>query len=296
MTVPSASSASSASEPFGAQDVQPAPYAAAARIKRTTVRDIQAYKTRGERFATLTSYDRLSAAVFDEAGIPLLLVGDSAGNNVLAYDDTLPVTVDELIPLCRAVVRGAPHAMVVADLPFGSYQSSPEQALATAVRFVKETGVQAIKLEGGVGLAPAVHLIVSAGIPVIAHIGFTPQSLHAFGGYRVQGRGADGHQLVRDAAALAEAGAFAIVLEMVPATVAAQVTKEIAIPTIGIGAGVDCDGQILVWQDMAGLSPKPTPKLVKAYADLRGALREAAQAYAAEVRDGAFPGPENTYE
>jgi 3-methyl-2-oxobutanoate hydroxymethyltransferase len=275
---------------------QPAPYGAAARIKRTTVRDIQAYKTRGERFATLTSYDRQSAAVFDEAGIPLLLVGDSAGNNVLAYDDTLPVTVEELLPLCRAVVRGAPHAMVVADLPFGSYQSSPAQALATAVRFVKETGVQAVKLEGGAALAPAVHAIVAAGVPVIAHIGFTPQSLHAFGGYRVQGRGADGDQLVLDAAALADAGAFAIVLEMVPSAVAAQVTKELAIPTIGIGAGAECDGQILVWQDMAGLSPQPTPKLVKAYADLRGTLRAAAAAYAAEVRDGVFPGPENTYD
>lgn len=286
----------SAAQPAPEKDSQQAPYAAAPRIKRTTVRDIQAYKARGERFATLTSYDRQTAAVFDEAGIPLLLVGDSAGNNVFAYDDTLPVTVEELLPLCRAVVRGAPHALVVADLPFGSYQASPEQALATAVRFVKESGVQAVKLEGGAALAPAVHLIVSAGIPVIGHLGFTPQSLHAFGGYRVQGRGEDGDQLVRDAAALAEAGAFAIVLEMVPGPVAAQVTKEVPVPTIGIGAGVECDGQILVWQDMAGLSPKPMPRLGKAYADLRATLRAAAQSYAEEVRSGTFPGPENTYE
>ncbi len=275
---------------------QPAPYAAAGRIKRITVRDIQAYKTRGERFATLTSYDRQSAAVFDEAGIPLLLVGDSAGNNVLAYDDTLPVTVEELLPLCRAVVRGARHAMVVADLPFGSYQVSAEQALTTAIRFVKETGVQAVKLEGGAALAPSIHAIVAAGVPVVAHLGFTPQSLHAFGGYRVQGRGEDGAAIVRDAKVLAEAGAFAVVLEMVPGPVAARVTKEIGVPTIGIGAGPDCDGQILVWQDMAGLSPQPTPKLVKAYADLRGALRDAATAYAAEVRDGAFPSADHTYD
>ncbi|HVV30063.1 MAG TPA: 3-methyl-2-oxobutanoate hydroxymethyltransferase [Mycobacteriales bacterium] len=277
------------------ENANPAPYAAAARIKRTTVRDIQAFKERGERFATLTSYDRQSAAVFDEAGISLLLIGDSAGNNMLAYDDTLPVTVDELLPMCRAVVRGAPHALVVADLPFGSYQESPQQALATAVRMVKEGGVQAVKLEGGAALAPAVHAIVAAGVPVVAHLGFTPQSLHAFGGYRVQGRGADGDQIVADAVALAEAGAFAIVLEMVPAEVASRVTATIPVPTIGIGAGPDCDGQILVWMDMAGLSPRPMPKLVKSYADLRGTLLDAARAYAQDVQAGSFPGPEHSY-
>lgn len=276
-------------------DPQPAPYAAATRIRRTTVRDVQAFKARGERFAMLTSYDRQTAAVFDEAGIPLLLVGDSAGNNVLAYDDTLPVTVEELLPLVRAVVRGAPHAMVVADLPFGSYQAGPQQALETAVRFVKEGGAQAVKLEGGARLRPAVEAIVAAGVPVMAHLGFTPQSLHAFGGYRVQGRGQDGEQIVRDAVALAEAGAFAVVLEMVPAEVAATVTAQCPVPTIGIGAGAACDGQVLVWLDMAGLSPRPTPKLVKSYADLRGTLLTAAREYAAEVRSGAFPGPEHTY-
>jgi len=274
----------------------PAPYGAAARIKRTTIRDVQAFKERGEKFAVLTSYDRQSAAVFDEAGIPLLLVGDSAGNNVLAYDDTLPVTVEELLPLCRAVVRGAPHALVIADLPFGSYQESPEQALRTAIRFMKESGVQAVKLEGGARLAPAVRAIVAAGIPVMAHIGFTPQSLHAFGGYRVQGRGEDGEQLVRDAAELSDAGAFAIVLEMVPGDVAERVTAKVPVPTIGIGAGPACDGQVLVWQDMAGFTPPPMAKLAKAYADLRGTLRTAAATFAAEVRDGAFPGPEHTYQ
>lgn len=272
-----------------------APYAAAARITRTTVRDVQAFKQRGARFAMLTSYDRLTAAIFDEAGIPLLLVGDSAGNNALAYDDTLPVTVDELLPLVKAVVRGAPHAMVIADLPFGSYQAGPGQALATAIRFVKEGGAQAVKLEGGARLLPAVEAIVAAGVPVMAHLGFTPQSLHAFGGYRVQGRGEDGDQLVRDAVALAQAGAFAVVLEMVPGEVARAVTAACPVPTIGIGAGADCDGQVLVWTDMAGLTPPPYPKLVKTYADLRGSLLAAAQRYAADVLAGAFPGPEQTY-
>ena len=275
---------------------QPAPYGAAPRIKRTTVRDVQAYKDRGERFAMLTSYDRQTASVFDEAGIPIVLVGDSAGNNVLAYDDTLPVTVEEMLSMCRAVVRGAPHAMVVGDLPFGSYQEGPAQALHTAVRFVKEAGVQGVKLEGGLNVVPSVHAIVAAGIPVMAHIGFTPQSLHAFGGYRVQGRGENGERLHADALALAEAGAFAIVLEMVPADVASRVTASVPVPTIGIGAGPDCDGQVLVWTDMAGLTPEPRPKLVKAYADLRTTLRDAASAYAAEVRDGVFPGPDQTYE
>lgn len=272
-----------------------APYGATPRLRRTSVRDIQAYKERGERFAMLTSYDRQTAAVFDEAGIPLLLVGDSAGNNVLAYDDTLPVTVEEMLPLVRAVVRGAPHALVIADLPFGSYQVSAEQALTTAVRFVKEGGAQGVKVEGGPRIAGAVESIVGAGVPVLAHLGFTPQSLHAFGGYRVQGRGADGDQLVQDAVAVVAAGAFAVVLEMVPAEVAERVTKELPVPTIGIGAGPSCDGQVLVWLDMAGLSPQPTPKLVKAYADLRGTLLAAAREYAAEVRDGAFPGPDHTY-
>jgi len=273
----------------------PAPYGAAARARRTTVRDVSGFKERGERFAMLTSYDRQSAAVFDEAGIPILLVGDSAGNNVLAYDDTLPVTVEELLPMVRAVVRGAPHAMVVADLPFGSYHSSPQQALETAVRFVKEGGAQAIKLEGGARLLPAVKAIVDAGVPVMAHLGFTPQSVHAFGGYRVQGRGAEGEHIIQDARALAEAGAFAVVLEMIPAPVATRVSAECPIPTIGIGAGPDCDGQVLVWGDMAGLSPQPTARLVKAYADLRGTLLTAARDYAAEVRDGVFPGPEHSY-
>ena len=263
--------------------------------KRVRVHHLRAMKERGERFAMLTSYDQLTAEIFDEAGIPVLLVGDSAANNVLGYETTLPVTVDELLPLVRAVSRGAQHALVVADLPFGSYQSSPEQALATSVRFMKEGGAHAVKLEGGVAVVPQVSALVTAGIPVMAHIGFTPQSEHGLGGYRVQGRGDDGDRLVRDALALEEAGAFAVVLEMVPADVAKRVTAELAIPTIGIGAGVDCDGQVLVWQDMAGLRSGPMPRFVKQYADLRTTLDGAARAFAGDVAARTYPGEEHTY-
>jgi 3-methyl-2-oxobutanoate hydroxymethyltransferase len=263
--------------------------------KRVRVHHLRAMKERGERFAMLTSYDQLTAEIFDDAGIPLLLVGDSAANNVLGYETTLPVTVDELLPLVRAVARGAHRSMVVADLPFGSYQVSPEQALETAVRFMKEGSAHAVKLEGGEQVAPQVRALVDAGVPVMAHIGFTPQSEHQLGGYRVQGRGDTGDELVRAALALQDAGAFAVVLEMVPADLAKRVTAELVIPTIGIGAGVDCDGQVLVWQDMAGLRRGPFPRFVKHYADLRGALGEAAQAFAADVRDREFPGEEHTF-
>jgi 3-methyl-2-oxobutanoate hydroxymethyltransferase len=278
----------------------PAPYgsgpaAAATPPKRVRVHHLRAMKERGERFAMLTSYDQLTAEIFDQAGIPLLLVGDSAANNVLGYATTLPVTVDELLPLVRAVSRSAQHAMVVADLPFGSYQSSPEQALATSVRFMKEGGAHAVKLEGGAPVAPQVSALVTAGIPVMAHVGFTPQSEHGLGGYRVQGRGEQGDRLVLDALALQEAGAFAVVLEMVPADVAKRVTAELAIPTIGIGAGVDCDGQVLVWQDMAGLRAGQMPRFVKQYADLRTALDGAARAFADDVAARAYPGEEHTY-
>ncbi|HET9946015.1 MAG TPA: 3-methyl-2-oxobutanoate hydroxymethyltransferase [Actinomycetes bacterium] len=263
--------------------------------KRVRVHHLKAMKERGERFAMLTSYDQLTAEIFDEAGIPLLLVGDSAANNVLGYETTLPVTVDELLPLVRAVARGAHRSMVVADLPFGSYQVSPAQALETAVRFMKEGSAHAVKLEGGAQVAAQVRALVDAGVPVMAHIGFTPQSEHQLGGYRVQGRGETGDELVRAALALQDAGAFAIVLEMVPADVAKRVTAELVIPTIGIGAGVDCDGQVLVWQDMAGLRRGPFPRFVKHYADLRGALGDAAQAFATDVRDREFPGEEHTF-
>ena len=276
--------------PYGSGPAGGAPPA-----KRVRIHHLRAMKDSGERFAMLTSYDQMTAEIFDEAGIPVLLVGDSAANNVLGYATTLPVTVDELIPLVRAVSRSAHRALVVADLPFGSYQSSPEQALETSTRFMKEGGAHAVKLEGGAPVVPQVRAIVQAGIPVMAHVGFTPQSEHGLGGYRVQGRGDAGDELVLAALALQEAGAFAVVLEMVPADVAKRVTAELAIPTIGIGAGVDCDGQVLVWQDMAGLRAGPLPRFVKQYADLRTALRDAARSFAADVVSRDYPGEEHTY-
>jgi 3-methyl-2-oxobutanoate hydroxymethyltransferase len=263
--------------------------------RRVRVPHLRAAKERGERWPMLTAYEQYAAEIFDEAGVPVLLVGDSAANNVYGYESTLRVTVDELIPLARAVVRATKRALVVGDLPFGSYQASPEQALATAVRFMKEAGTHAVKLEGGRRMAPQVEAIVGAGVPVMAHIGFTPQSEHGLGGYRVQGRDAAGDELLGDAVALEQAGAFAIVLEMVPAELAKRITGEVAVPTIGIGAGVDCDAQVLVWQDMAGLRGGPMPRFVKRYADLRGVLRGAVDAFADEVRTGVYPAAEHSY-
>jgi 3-methyl-2-oxobutanoate hydroxymethyltransferase len=262
--------------------------------RRVTVRDIAAAKARGERWPMLTAYDALTARIFDDAGIPVLLVGDSAGMVVYGHDTTIPVTVAELIPLTAAVVRGTSRAMVVADLPFGSYQASPEAALDAAARFLKEAGAHAVKLEGGHRVLRQVEELVAAGVPVMGHLGLTPQSVNAFGGYRVQGRGEDGERLLHDAKALQAAGAFSVVLEAVPAELAARVTASLSIPTIGIGAGPDCDAQVLVWQDMAGLSPR-TPKFVKRYADIGGTLRSAAQSFAAEVADGSFPTEEYSY-
>jgi 3-methyl-2-oxobutanoate hydroxymethyltransferase len=263
--------------------------------KRVRIPALQAMKDRGERFPMLTAYDMYTAEIFDAAGIPVLLVGDSAANNVYGYETTVPVTVDELLPLVRAVVTASKRALVVGDLPFGSYQVSPQQALETAIRFMKEGGAHAIKLEGGVRVAAQIKAIVDAGVPVMAHIGFTPQSEHGLGGYRVQGRGAAAEQVLADAHAVQDAGAFAVVLEMVPAEVTKQVTAELRIPTIGIGAGPDCDAQVLVWQDMAGLREGQVPRFVKRYADLRGVLTEAAKAYAADVVGGTFPAPEHAY-
>ena len=262
--------------------------------RRVTVRDLQAAKDRGERWAMLTSYDMLTAAIFDEAGFPALLVGDSAGNNVLGYDSTVPVTVEDLLPLVRGVVRGTTRSLVVADLPFGSYQGSPAQALETAVRFLR-MGAQAVKLEGGRRVLPQVELLVESGVPVMGHLGLTPQSVNTLGGYRVQGRGEAGDRLIEDALALQAAGAFAVVLEVVPSDLAERVTKELTIPTIGIGAGAGCDAQVLVWTDMAGLTPGPGPKFLKRYANLRGALAEAATAFAEDVRAGTYPAAEHGY-
>jgi len=262
--------------------------------RRVTVRDLAKAKARGEKWPMLTAYDALTAHVFDEAGIPVLLVGDSAGMVVFGHDTTIPVTLDELIPLTAAVVRGTSRALIVADLPFGSYQASPEAALAAGIRFLKEAGAHAVKLEGGHRVLRQAEELVAAGIPVMGHLGLTPQSVNAFGGYRVQGRGEDGERLLQDAKALEVAGAFAVVLECVPAELAARVTGAVSIPTIGIGAGPGCDAQVLVWQDMAGLSPR-TPKFVKRYADLAGVLGQAARSFADEVVGGQFPSEEYSY-
>jgi 3-methyl-2-oxobutanoate hydroxymethyltransferase len=263
--------------------------------RRVTVVDIQAAKDRSEKWAMLTSYDQYSAELFDEVGIPMLLVGDSAANNVLGYPDTVPITVDELIPLVRAVVRATKRTLVVADLPFGSYQVSPHQGVETAIRFLKEGGAHAVKLEGGAKYVPHVEAITSAGIPVVAHVGFTPQSVNLIGGYRVQGRGEAADRVLKDALAMEHAGAFAVVLEMVPTEVAERVTDELRVPTIGIGAGPHTDAQVLVWQDMAGMRGGKLPRFVKQYADLRGELVKAARAFAEEVRDGVYPAEEHSY-
>ncbi len=275
--------------PYGSGPASPAP------LKRIRTHHLREMKQRGEKFSMLTAYEQYAAQTFDEAGIEVLLVGDSASNNVYGNDTSLPVTVDELIPLVRAVTRSAHRALVVADLPFGSYQASPEQAYLTAVRFMKEAGAHCVKLEGGLAMVPQVRKLTEGGIPVMAHIGFTPQSEHNLGGYRVQGRGDSGQQVVDEALALEDAGAFAVVMEMVPGAVAATVTRAVSIPTIGIGAGVDCDGQVLVWQDAFGLRTGRLARFVKQYADLHGILLDAAKSYSAEVKSGSFPGPEHTF-
>lgn len=258
---------------------------------RTRVRTthLQKWKAEGHKWAMLTAYDYSTARAFDEAEIPVLLVGDSAANVVYGYDTTVQITIDELIPLVRGVVRGAPNALVVADLPFGSYEGGAAQALATATRFLKETGAHAVKLEGGERVAAQIATLSAAGIPVMAHIGFTPQSVNSLGGFRVQGRGDAADQTIADAIAVAEAGAFSVVMEMVPAELATQITGKLTIPTIGIGAGPNCDAQVLVWQDMAGLTNGKVAKFVKRFGDVGGELRRAAKQYATEVAAGAFP-------
>jgi 3-methyl-2-oxobutanoate hydroxymethyltransferase len=263
--------------------------------RKVRIHHLQELKDRGEPWPMLTAYDMYTAGLFDEAGIPVLLVGDSAANNVYGYDTSLPVTVDELLFLTRGVARAVKHALVVADLPFGSYQVSVEQAVTTAVRFMKEGRAHAVKLEGGRRFAPHVEAIVAAGIPVMGHIGFTPQSEHQLGGYRVQGRDEKGDEVLADAVALEQAGAFAVVLEMVTAEVAKRVTHELRIPTVGIGAGPDCDAQVLVWTDMAGMRRGKMPRFVKQYADMASVLGNAASEFAAEVRGRAFPGPEHSF-
>ncbi len=263
-------------------------------MKRFTIADLAAWKRAGKRWAMLTSYDSLTASVFDEAGVPVLLVGDSAGNNFLGEENTIPVTVDELISLTRAVVRGSKSALVVADLPFGSYEVSETQALETGIRFLKEAGAHAVKLEGGARVIEQVKALVKYGIPVMGHLGMTPQSVNAFGGFKVQGRNDQGDSILADAKALEAAGCFAVVLELIPAELAERITKELSIPVIGIGAGVNCDAQVLVWSDLMGLTAKP-PRFARAYRDLRSEISAGVKEWLRDVENGAFPGEAETF-
>ena len=264
--------------------------------KRTTILDLQVMKANGEKIAVLTAYDYPFARIMDQAGIDVILVGDSAGSVVAGYDNTLPVTMDEMIYHTRAVVRSAEQALVVADMPFMSYQVDLAEARRNAGRLVKEGGAQAVKLEGGVHVAETIRTIVAMDVPVVAHIGLTPQSIHRMGGFRVQGREeVQATQIQADARAVAEAGACAVVLEAIPAVLAKKISAEITIPTIGIGAGVNCDGQVLVIHDILGLCEKYSPKFVKRYADVSGTIREGIDDYIREVKDGSFPGPEHSF-
>jgi 3-methyl-2-oxobutanoate hydroxymethyltransferase len=274
--------------PYGGGTSDPA-------LKQVRTRHFKRAKENGIKITGLTSYDFLSASIFDEAGVDFLLVGDSAGNTVFGYDTTIPVTLDELIPLTAAVVRGASRALVIADMPFGSYENGRRQALKNAIRFMKETGCQAVKLEGGVRSAPQIERIVDAGIPVMAHIGFTPQSEHGLGGHIIQGRGDSAAELLADAHAVEKAGAFAVVLEMVPSEIAGKITEELSIPTISVGAGPHCDGQLMVWTDWAGFGGGRLPRFVKQYANIRETLLEATRKYREEVESGVYPGPEHEY-
>ena len=263
-------------------------------MARFTIADLAAWKKAGKKWAMLTSYDSLTASIFDGAGIPVLLVGDSAGNNFLGQQNTIPVTTDELIPLARAVVRGSSKALVVADLPFGSYEVSEEQALETGIRFLKESECQAVKLEGGVRVIEQIRSLVTYGIPVMGHIGMTPQSVNAFGGFKVQGRNEAGDAILADAIALEEAGCFAVVLELVPADLAERITSALSIPTVGIGAGPKCDAQVLVWNDMMGLTEKP-PRFARKYRNLRDEMTAAVREWIADVDSGAFPSESETF-
>jgi 3-methyl-2-oxobutanoate hydroxymethyltransferase len=257
-------------------------------MKRFTIADLAAWKKAGKRWAMLTAYDSVTASVFDEAGVPVLLVGDSAGNNYLGHENTIPVTVDEMISLARAVVNGSKQSLVVADFPFGSYEKSETQALETGIRFLKEAKAHAVKLEGGVRVVEQVKALVRYGIPVMGHLGMTPQSVNAFGGFKVQGRNEQGDAILADARALEEAGCFAIVLELVPTELAERITGALSIPTIGIGAGPRCDAQVLVWTDLMGLTQKP-PKFARAYRELRKEMSTGVREWLADVESGKFP-------
>ena len=253
---------------------------------------LTALKQKGQRFACLTSYDALTAEIFDAAGIEVILVGDSASNTVLANEGTVPITLDEMLIFGRAVARSAKSALVVLDMPFGSYEVSPTQAVENGIKAMKESGAAALKIEGA--RTEQIKALVEAGIPVMGHVGFTPQSVHALGGFKVQGRGDGADAILQDCLAIEAAGAFAVVLEMVPADLAEQITKELTIPTIGIGAGNKTDAQILVWTDFAGLGAK-SPSFAKQYLNLRQSLHDAASSYRSEVSAGEFPTAEQSF-
>ena len=263
-------------------------------MARFTIADLATWKKAGKRWTMLTSYDSSTASIFDGAGIPVLLVGDSAGNNFLGEENTIPVTVDELLPLARAVVRGSQKALVVTDLPFGSYEVSSEQALQTGIRFLKEAKAHAVKLEGGVRVIDQIKTLVTYGIPVMGHLGMTPQSVNALGGFKVQGRNDSGAAIIEDAKALQAAGCFAIVLELIPAEVAEQITAALSIPVIGIGAGKNCDAQVLVWNDLMGLTEKP-PRFARKYRDLRSEMTAGIKEWIADVESGTFPSEKETF-
>jgi 3-methyl-2-oxobutanoate hydroxymethyltransferase len=260
-----------------------------------SIHDIQAYRDRGERFAMLTAYDALTASILDDAGVPVLLVGDSLGMVVLGYDSTVPVSMEDMVHHTAAVRRGARRAVIVADMPFGSYHGSLDEAVANAGRLLR-VGANAVKIEGGGRTVEATARMVDAGIPVMGHLGLTPQHVNRFGGFKVQGRRVEqADQIVADARAMEEAGAFSLVIECVPSEVGRRIDEAVGIPTIGIGAGADMTGQVLVVDDMLGRTTAPLPRFVKAYADLRSAMTDAVKTYQAEVASGDYPGPEHRY-
>ena len=264
------------------------------QIRRVSISDLAAKKVRGEKWAMITSYEEMTASIFDSAGIPVLLVGDSAGNNFLGEENTIPVTLDQMIMLSRAVVNGSKKAMVVADLPFGSYEKSPKLALESATRLFKEAKVHAVKLEGGRKVTPQIKKLIDSGIPVMGHLGLTPQAVYALGGFKVQGRGDGASAIMKDALALQAAGVFAIVLELVPAELAAEISNALQIPVIGIGAGAQCDAQVIVWTDLMGLTEN-APKFAKAYRNLRREISEGVSEWIEDVASGQFPAEEQSF-
>lgn len=264
---------------------------------KNTVTTFKNAKKQGKKLTMLTAYDYSTAKLFDEAGVDSMLVGDSLGMTMLGYDSTLPVTMEDMIHHTKAVVRGAKNALVVGDMPYMSYHLSVQQAVENAGRFIKEAGAQAVKLEGGAAFCPEIEAMTRASIPVVGHLGLTPQSINAFGGFKVQGKSEEAaRKIIEDAQALEAAGAFAIVLECVPAKLAEIITAKVAVPTIGIGAGAGCDGQVLVYQDMLGMYDNFTPKFVRKFAEVGAMMKQGVQEYCAAVQDSSFPAAEHTFK